>query len=95
MSDAAAVTVGGIAADRARPRLSGLRRRPTRLPAGGHRGPWGFADMLEAEADPRHPNHAGFAEWLGEFDPAAFSVEAAEARARFAPKRTRKPQGNR
>ena len=53
--------------------------------------------MLEAVADPGHPNHAEFAEWLGEFDPEAFSVEAAEARLRawFAPKRTRKPRGKR
>ena len=58
-------------------------------------GPWGFADMLAAVADPKDDRHAEFKEWLGEFDPEAFSVEAAEARVRvwFAPKRTRKPRG--
>jgi hypothetical protein len=53
--------------------------------------------MLEAVADPGDERHAEYAEWLGEFDPEAFSVEAAEARVRawFAPKWTRKPRGKR
>jgi hypothetical protein len=60
-------------------------------------GPWGFADMLAALADPGNERHAEFREWIGAFDPAAFSVEAAEARLRawFAPARTRKPRGKR
>ena len=60
-------------------------------------GPWGFADMLAAVADPGDERHAELAEWLGEFDPEAFSVEAAEARVRawFAPKRTRRPRAKR
>ena len=60
-------------------------------------GPWGFADMLEAIADPGHERHEEVGEWLGAFDPEAFSVEAAEARVRawFAPARTRKPRGKR
>lgn len=59
-------------------------------------GPWGFADMLQAVADPGDERHAEFTEWLGEFDPEAFSVEAAEARLRawFAP-RTRRPRRKR
>jgi hypothetical protein len=60
-------------------------------------GPWGYADMLEAVVDPEHERHAELREWLGEFDPEAFSVEAAEARLRewFAPKWTRRPRGKR
>ena len=58
-------------------------------------GPWGFAEMLEAVADPEDERHEEYKEWLGEFDPEAFSVEAAEARVRrwFEPKRRRKPRG--
>ena len=92
------MTVGGIAADRAGGRAHpSLRRRPAATcPPEDTGGPWGFADMLEAAADPGTEPH-GVAEWLGEVDPAAFSVEAAEARLRawFAPKRTRKPRGKR
>ena len=33
-------------------------------------GPWGYADYLEAIANPAHPNHADMIEWRGEgFDP--------------------------
>ena len=36
----------------------------------------GFAEFLEAMADPRHPEHDEFRTWCGgEFDPAAFSAE--------------------
>ena len=58
-------------------------------------GPWGFADLLAAVADPADERHAEVSEWLGEFDPAEFSVEAAEARVRawFAPKRGKRPRG--
>jgi hypothetical protein len=51
--------------------------------------------MLEAAANPDDERHAEVMEWLGEFDPDAFSVEAAEARVRewFAPRRTRKRKG--
>lgn len=55
-------------------------------------GPWGFADMLEAVADPGHEMHEEYSEWLGAFDPEAFSVAAAETRVRawFRPRRGRR-----
>ena len=38
-------------------------------------GPWGYADFLEAIADPAHENHAELLEWIGGgFDPAAFDA---------------------
>jgi hypothetical protein len=36
-------------------------------------GPWGYAEFLEAMADPEHERHAELQEWYGEaFDPSAF-----------------------
>jgi hypothetical protein len=66
-----------------------------RCPPEDSGGPWSFADMLEAAADAEDERHAEVMEWLGEFDPDTFSVEAAEARMRewFAPRRTRKRKG--
>lgn len=57
-------------------------------------GPWGFASKLKAVADPGDDRHADLEEWLGEFDPEAFSVEAAEARVRgwFAARPRRQPR---
>jgi hypothetical protein len=44
-------------------------------------GVWGYAELLEALADPAHPEHDEKIEWMGEhFDPEAFSVAAADAR---------------
>lgn len=43
-------------------------------------GVWGFGAMLEALADPAHPEHAERKEWIGDFDAEAFSVAAADAR---------------
>ena len=85
---------GPIEPGRAYPACVGGKRA---CPPEDSGGPWGFADMLEAVADPGDERHAEYSEWLGEFDPEAFSVEAAEARLRawFAPKRTRKPRGKR
>jgi hypothetical protein len=43
-------------------------------------GPWGYCDLLDILADPSHPQHEERCEWLGdEFDPEAFSIEAADA----------------
>jgi hypothetical protein len=39
-------------------------------------GIWGYADFLEAIADPKHENHRDMKEWIGgKFDPEKFSVE--------------------
>jgi hypothetical protein len=47
-------------------------------------GPCGYAEVLEALADPQHERHEEFTEWNdADFDPARFDVE--EANARLAP----------
>ena len=39
-------------------------------------GPWGYADMLEALADPKHEEHEQYAEWSeSSFDPEAFDLK--------------------
>ena len=44
-------------------------------------GPWGYAGLLEALADPEHPEHDDYLEWLGgEFDPEAFDLEEVNLR---------------
>lgn len=46
-------------------------------------GAGGYEQMLEALADPRHEEHAMYAEWLGRrFDPTEFDVAAVDARLR-------------
>jgi hypothetical protein len=46
-------------------------------------GVWGYADFLEALADPNHPEHDGLREWAGgRFDPAKFNPAAATRRMR-------------
>jgi hypothetical protein len=42
----------------------------------------GFYDMLAALANPSHENHAGTRDWIADFDPERFSVEAANKRLR-------------
>ena len=38
-------------------------------------GIWGYKDLLETLADPKHPDHDDMLEWLGgEFDPEAFDL---------------------
>ena len=40
------------------------------------RGVWGYADFLQAMADPKHENHRDMKEWIGgKFDPEKFSVD--------------------
>jgi len=44
-------------------------------------GVWGYAELLEALADPAHPEHAEKIEWIGRrLDPDAFSIAAADKR---------------
>lgn len=38
-------------------------------------GPWGYAEYLDALADPDHERHEDFMEWSGKFDAEEFSVE--------------------
>ncbi|MGA2705859.1 MAG: plasmid pRiA4b ORF-3 family protein [Isosphaeraceae bacterium] len=40
-------------------------------------GAWGYADFLEAMADPKHENHRDMKEWIGgKFDPEKFDLNA-------------------
>jgi len=44
-------------------------------------GPWGYADLLRAVADPSHERHAELKGWLGDdFDPERFDVDAVNAK---------------
>ena len=44
-------------------------------------GIWGYYGFLEAIQDPKHPEHNDMVEWVGdEFDPAAFDIDAVNAR---------------
>jgi hypothetical protein len=44
-------------------------------------GPWGYADYLEAIADPKHERHAEMIEWRGPgFDPAVVDETAIHER---------------
>ncbi len=38
-------------------------------------GPYGYADYLQALADPKHENHEEMLAWRGRFDPEAFSLQ--------------------
>lgn len=40
-------------------------------------GVWGYAEFLEAIADPKHEQHDDFVEWAGDFDPEEFDSEKA------------------
>jgi Plasmid pRiA4b ORF-3-like protein len=39
-------------------------------------GTFGYAELLEALADPAHEEHAEYVEWAGDFDPEEFDPEA-------------------
>ena len=56
-------------------------------------GPSGYAEMLEALADPEHESHVEIREWLGEdFDPNTFDAEPLKAEVTALAKRwSRKP----
>jgi hypothetical protein len=44
-------------------------------------GVWGYQDLLEAVADPEHPDHEDRMDWLGDaFDPEAFDRDAVNRR---------------
>ena len=50
-------------------------------------GPWGYENLKEVLADPRHEEHEDLLDWLGldsgdEFDPAEFSLDEVNARLR-------------
>ncbi len=41
-------------------------------------GPWGYMEMLQVLADPKHPDHEEMKEWLGgDWDAEAFTVDEA------------------
>jgi hypothetical protein len=68
-----------------------------RCPPEDSGGPWGYAEMLEAIADPKHERHAELTEWIADdFDPQADQAEwlAAEVDT-LARKWSRKPAGKR
>jgi hypothetical protein len=51
-------------------------------------GAWGYADFLEAIADPAHPEHEDMVEWCGGgFDPEAFDLARADRLVRRAVRR--------
>ena len=49
-------------------------------------GPWGYAELLEALADPDHPDHDQLREWAPpNFDPALFDLDEANTAMRWKP----------
>jgi hypothetical protein len=47
----------------------------------------GFYELQEALADPRHPRHEEFVDWIGAFDPQAFSLDKVNRLLSPAPRR--------
>jgi hypothetical protein len=40
-------------------------------------GPYGYAELLQALADPKHPEHRELRQWAGDFDPQRFDFDRA------------------
>ena len=53
-------------------------------------GPYGYADLRQALADPKHPEHRELREWAGDFDPQRFDFDRAAKRVA---KAVRRPGG--
>jgi hypothetical protein len=53
-------------------------------------GPWGYAEFLEAIADPTHERHKVLREWFGgDFDPQQFDIDQINRRlAALAPRKS-------
>ena len=60
-------------------------------------GPWGYAEYLEAMADPNHERHAEMVEWCGpDFDPNAVDEAAIQKQLnRLTPRRKTKTPASR
>jgi hypothetical protein len=60
-------------------------------------GPWGYAEYLEAMADPNHERHTEMVEWCGpDFDPNAVDEAAIRKQLnRLTPRRKSKTAANR
>ncbi len=52
-------------------------------------GVWGFYELQEALADPRHPRHEEFVDWIGAFDSLAFSLDKVNRLLSPTPRRTK------
>ena len=73
---------------------------PAALLAGEHAGPpedcggpYGYAVLLAALRNPKHPEHAEMREWAGDFDPERFDLARAKRRVAAAV-RARGPRGS-
>lgn len=57
-------------------------------------GPWGYANLLEVLGNPDHEDYEERREWIGEFDPAHYDLDAANQELiRLAAKWQRTPRG--
>ena len=57
-------------------------------------GPWGYAELLEVLADPRHPDHDQRRRWAGEgFDPERFDLAEVDAMVAMAAASRRRRRG--
>lgn len=76
------------------PRLIEVRGR---CPPEDVGGPWGYGELLEAIADPKHERHAEFKEWVAEdFDPQVVDAKwLADEVAALARKWSRRPASKR